>query len=70
MTYEYETMVRWCEKNRAFVVTVPELPGCAAQGLSLNEALANARQAMRAWLDTARESGNSIPEPMSHRATS
>lgn len=70
MTYDYETTIHWCNQGRAFVATVPELPGCAAQGLSLNEALVNAQQAMRTWLDTAHKSGAPIPEPMSGRATS
>lgn len=70
MTYDYETTVHWCHHSRAFVATVPELPGCVARGLSLNEALANAHQAMRLWLDAARKSGVPIRQPMSEQVSS
>lgn len=65
MTYDYETTFHWCHESQAFVATVPKLPGCRAQGLSLNEAMVNARQAMRQWLETAHKSGAPIPEPVS-----
>jgi predicted RNase H-like HicB family nuclease len=33
----------------------PALPGCVTQGETLDETLANAREAAEAWLDVARE---------------
>ena len=32
---------------------VPALPGCVSQGETMDELLANMREAIQAWLDTA-----------------
>jgi predicted RNase H-like HicB family nuclease len=38
-----------------FWAEVPALPGCVSQGETLNETLANVREAAEAWLDVAQE---------------
>ena len=65
--YKYETIIYWSEEDQSFIADVPELPGCMAHGTSPDEALANAQEAMRLWLDTAREFGDPIPEPKGRR---
>ena len=42
---------------------VPELPGCAADGVTYKQALSNAEVVIREWIETARELGRPIPEP-------
>jgi len=42
---------------------VPELAGCAADGATRQEALANVEVVIAEWLETARELGRPIPEP-------
>ena len=59
----YELIVYWSAEDRAFVVEVPELPGCAADGPSYQEAVANAEVVIREWIETARELGRPLPEP-------
>jgi predicted RNase H-like HicB family nuclease len=59
----YELIIYWSEEDEAFVVDVPELPGCMADGATYQEALANAETVIREWIDTARELGRPIPEP-------
>jgi predicted RNase H-like HicB family nuclease len=63
----YEIIIFWSAEDGAFVAEVPELPGCMAHGPTHEEALANAKQAMRLWLDTAKEFGDPIPEPKGRR---
>jgi predicted RNase H-like HicB family nuclease len=41
---KYEMVIYWSEAHDAFVVEVPELRGCMADGLSYQEAVANAEQ--------------------------
>ena len=65
--YKYETIIYWSEEDQSFIADVPELPGCMAHGISPDEALANAQEAMQLWLDTAREFGEPIPEPKGRR---
>jgi predicted RNase H-like HicB family nuclease len=50
-----------------FVAEVPELPGCSAHGPTHEAALANAQEAIRLWIDTAREFGDPIPVPKGRR---
>ena len=49
--------------DKAFLVEVPELPGCMADGPTQEEALANVHVVIEEWIDTARELGRDIPEP-------
>jgi predicted RNase H-like HicB family nuclease len=65
--YKYEVIIYWSEEDRVFIAEVPELPGCAAHGDSPDSALANCRDAIELWLDTAREFGRPIPEPKGRR---
>lgn len=39
------------------VAECPELPGCASQGRTREDALANIREAIEGWLDVETESG-------------
>lgn len=59
----YEIILYWSAEDDAFIAEVPELPGCMAHGDTQEEALANVKDAMRLWVDTAREFGDPIPEP-------
>jgi len=59
----YEVIIYWSGEDRAFIAEVPELPGCAADGRTRREALANAEVVIREWMETARELGRPIPKP-------
>jgi predicted RNase H-like HicB family nuclease len=65
--YKYELVVYWSREDDAFIVELPELPGCAADGSSYEEAVANAQVVIREWIETARELGRPIPEPQGRR---
>jgi predicted RNase H-like HicB family nuclease len=60
---KYEIIIYWSEEDQAFVAEVPELPGCAADGSSHQEALANAQLVIQEWIETANELGRPVPEP-------
>jgi predicted RNase H-like HicB family nuclease len=45
-----------------YVVDVPVLPGCHTQGDSLEQAIANAREAIAVWIKSAEQHGEDIPE--------
>lgn len=59
----YEVIIYWSRDDRAFVAEVPELPGCAADGKTYQEALSNAETVIREWIETARDVGREVPEP-------
>jgi len=60
---KYEMIIYWSEEDAAFIAEVPELPGCAADGKTYAEALANVEVIIREWIDTATELGRPIPQP-------
>ena len=59
----YELIIYWSEADGAFIVEAPELPGCAADGATYDEAVRNAQVVIDEWLETARALGRPIPEP-------
>lgn len=59
----YEVLLYWSKEDQAFIAEVPELPGCAADGETYQEALANVEVVIREWIETAKELGRPIPEP-------
>jgi predicted RNase H-like HicB family nuclease len=61
--YKYELIIYWSEKDSSFVVEVPELPGCIADGKSYSEAVANANVIIEEWIETAKLLNRPIPEP-------
>jgi predicted RNase H-like HicB family nuclease len=62
MNPKYEVIIYWSAEDDAFIAEVPELPGCAADGATYAEALANAEVVIQEWIETARELGRAIPE--------
>ena len=65
--YKYEVILYWSNEDQAFVAEVPELPGCVAHGDSQEAALRHVNDAMQLWIDTAREFGDSVPQPKGER---
>ena len=61
--WKYEIIIYWSDEDQAYIAEVPELPGCAADGATYKQALANAEVIIREWIDTAKELGRVIPEP-------
>lgn len=61
--YKYEIIIYWSQEDESFVAEAPELPGCAADGSTYMEALANIEVIIHEWIETAKELGRSIPEP-------
>ena len=59
----YEIIIFWSDEDDAYIADVPELPGCMAHGDAHESALANAKEAIQLWLETAKEFGDPIPEP-------
>lgn len=63
MKIKYELIIYWSEVDQAFIVEVPELPGCVADGETYQEAVQNVEVVIQQWIETAQELGRPIPEP-------
>jgi predicted RNase H-like HicB family nuclease len=59
----YEVIIYWSEEDKAFIGEVPELPGCAADGRTYQETIANIEIVIQEWIETAKELGRAIPMP-------
>jgi predicted RNase H-like HicB family nuclease len=64
---KYEIIIYWSDEDNVFVGEVHELPGCMAHGDSEESALSNVKDAIKLWIDTAREFGDPIPQPKGRR---
>ncbi|MDR2481808.1 MAG: type II toxin-antitoxin system HicB family antitoxin [Spirochaetaceae bacterium] len=60
---KYELIIYWSEIDNAYIVEVPELAGCMADGKTYTEAVRNAEVIIAEWLETARALGRAIPVP-------
>jgi predicted RNase H-like HicB family nuclease len=60
---KYEVIIFWSEEDQDFIAEVPELPGCAADGKTYREALANVELIIQEWIETAKELGRPVPVP-------
>ncbi len=60
---KYEIILYWSAEDEAFIAEVPELAGCAADGTTRQEAIANAEVVIAEWIETATRLGRLIPEP-------
>jgi predicted RNase H-like HicB family nuclease len=45
-----------------WVAECPSLPGCVSQGTTKAEAIANIREAIEGWMETAKAHGEAVPE--------
>lgn len=48
---QYQILINRSPRDEAYVVRVPDLPGCMMDGATLEEAIHNARDAVAAWIE-------------------
>jgi predicted RNase H-like HicB family nuclease len=60
--FKYEMIIYWSQEDKAFLVEVPELPGCMADGKTREEAVKNANEVIGLWIETAKSLGREIPK--------
>lgn len=61
--YRYELIIFWSDEDKRYVVEVPELPGCMADGTTYEQAVKNAQLIILEWIETAESLGREIPQP-------
>ena len=63
MSNKYEMIIYWSKDEEVFIVEVPELSGCIADGKTYQDAVSKAEIVIQEWVDVAKELGRVIPEP-------
>jgi len=58
-----QMVVYWSDDDDSYIVEVPELPGCMADGKTYEEAIKNTLVIIKEWIETANELGRYIPKP-------
>jgi predicted RNase H-like HicB family nuclease len=58
---EYRMIITWSDEDQAYIIEVPELPGCLADGETRREAVDNAKIVVQEWLETANLLNRPIP---------
>ena len=64
---KYRKIIYWSDDDNSFIVEVPELAGCMADGATPEEALRNVSIVVEEWIETAETLGREIPEPSGKR---
>ncbi len=59
----YSMRIQWSDADHAFLVTVPELPGCVTHGTSYEDAVRQGQDAIESWIEANRAWGRPIPAP-------
>jgi predicted RNase H-like HicB family nuclease len=62
-SHKYGIIIFWSKADESFIAEVPELAGCAADGETYQEALANVEIIIEEWIETAKLKGREIPLP-------
>ena len=62
MTIKYELIIYWSDQDQSFIVEVPELAGCMADGETYKDTVMNAKMVIEEWVETAHKLGRPIPE--------
>ena len=58
---KYERIIYWSDDDNKYIVEVPELSGCMADGDTIEEANANCDVVIAEWIETAKMLGREIP---------
>ncbi len=59
----YSMRIQWSEADQAYLVTVPELPGCVTHGATYEDAVKQGQDAIEGWIEANRAWGRPIPAP-------
>lgn len=61
MERRFKVVLEWNKEEEGYTVTVPALPGCITEGDTIEETLANAKEAITSYLKALEKLGRPIP---------
>lgn len=60
--YPFEIRPLAKDEGGGYSISFPDLPGCGSDGATPEEAIANGRDALHAWMSVAQEFGDELPK--------
>ena len=64
----YSIIIEWSDEDQAYIVTVPELPGCRTHGYTYEEAVQQGQDAIESWIMAAVVDDDPVPVPKKYAA--
>ncbi len=64
---KYKIDISWSDEDKCYVARVPELPGCVTDGISIEEAAANAHEAIDVYLESLDSEGKPLPPALASK---
>jgi antitoxin HicB len=61
--YQFTVRPLTGDEGGGYLVEYPDIPGCMSDGETIEEAIANAREALRDCMEVFEESGQKVPKP-------
>ena len=63
--YPFNISILPPEEGSGYLIEFPDLSGCISDGATIEEAIANGKDAMLCWIETAKQHGDEVPQPNS-----
>ena len=63
LDYRFQVRPLTDEEGSGYLIEFPDLPGCLSDGETIEDAIENGADALRSWIETAREFGDPVPPP-------
>ena len=67
LQYPFNISILPTEEGGGYLIELPDLPGCISDGETIDEAIANGKEALSCWIETAKQHGDEIPRPYSSK---
>ncbi len=64
----YSMIIEWSDEDQAYIVTVPELPGCRTHGDTYAKAVQQGEDAIESWIMAAIADNDPVPLPKKYAA--
>jgi predicted RNase H-like HicB family nuclease len=64
----YSMIIEWSDEDQAYILTIPELPGCKTHGHTYEEAVQQGQDAIESWIMAAIADNAPIPPPKTYSA--
>ncbi len=65
LEYPFNISALSAEEGGGYLIEFPDLPGCISDGETIDKAIANGKDALSCWIETAKQHGDEIPLPYS-----